>query len=262
MDSVRSLREEAGPARWDFDSDEAYQAEKLKFERALEKNQGDVTADNSAARVVKIPTSDCSLTSLRESFNADAEPTRPIKDTDTQPGSVVIATQENLVGSKSTAAALTDGTRAPTEETVLGPPTTRGKDEVTNALDGAEGCEDDNATEIQPGTRVLVDQDTHGSTNNTAAASTCMEPGSVVSNTVEAYQCPNIIAALEIQRTHGVRVSSDAATNSTRPGDVELSGGPSLGQSQDDSATEKPEFHDLSNAKAQEELSSQSTQVS
>jgi hypothetical protein len=53
------------------------------------------------------------------------------------------------------------------------------KDEVTNALGDAEGCEDENATEIQPGTRVLVDQDTHGSTNNTAAASTCMEPGSV-----------------------------------------------------------------------------------
>jgi len=133
-------------------------------------------------------------------------------------------------------------------------------DSGTDALDDAEGCEDENAIEVQPGTRVLVDQDTHGSTNNTAAASTCMEPGSVVPNTVEAYQCPNVIAALKIQCTHGVVVRSDAATNSTRPDDVELSGGPRLRQSQDDSATEKPEVHELSHAKAQEELSSQSTQ--
>ena len=113
-----------------------------------------------------------------------------------------------------------------------------------------------------------MDQDTHGSTNNTAAASTCIDPGLAVSNTVEAYKAYQPgkaeLAALEIQRTHGVRVGvrSDAAANSTRPDDVELSGSPPLRQSQDDSATETLEVHDLSNTKAQEELSSQSTQVS
>lgn len=34
MDSIRSHREEAGPARWEFDSDEAYHKAKLEFECA------------------------------------------------------------------------------------------------------------------------------------------------------------------------------------------------------------------------------------
>jgi hypothetical protein len=45
MDSIRSHREEAGPGRWEFDSDEAYCKAKLEFECASSPNTSSSTAD-------------------------------------------------------------------------------------------------------------------------------------------------------------------------------------------------------------------------
>jgi hypothetical protein len=94
---------------------------------------------------------------------------------------------------------------------------------------------------------VEMGQDTHGSTNNTTAASTSVEEHPPIKAVVDAW---------EIQRIHGMGLDG-----------IESSGGsptvPSpLRQSQDTGTTEKPEVHDPSHAKAQEELSLQSTQVS
>jgi hypothetical protein len=99
---------------------------------------------------------------------------------------------------------------------------------------------------------VETGQDTHGSSNNTTAASTSVEP-----NTVEEHPpVKAVVDALEIQRIHGMGLDG-----------VESSGDPPmmlppLRQSQDGSSTtEKPAGHGPSHAKAQEDLPSQSTQV-